>query len=404
MKNKKDIIKENKYVKATCFIIVNVFILYVLYFILKDFSSFLELIGKCLSGIVSAAKPLIIGLIIAYVLSPLVAFVESKVIGKIIKLPDDPKKLEKSSRRHEIIAVVLSLLIVFLAIAFLIYSFAALILGQFSLKGIQETFVSLLSEADVYQKTIEENFNIKLPEVFGESTSSAIATVSAWLSKHISVSGIVGTVGTLGGSIANFVIGIIFAIYLLIDKKFFINLWKEFISIVTPEKNERINGVLSEVNEVLTNFIKGACVDSLIIAILSSVALKVIGLEGAVVIGVFAGMANLIPYFGPIIGMIPAFLIGLVTDGPVTAILAVVLLFIIQQIDSNVIYPKVVGSQTGLRPLYVLFAITFLGYFGGVVGMLLAVPIAGVVQVFILKAVERKRVSLENAAVEKDEE
>ncbi|MCQ2546778.1 MAG: AI-2E family transporter [Clostridia bacterium] len=375
-----------------------------MYFILKDFSSFLELIGKCLSGIVSAAKPLIIGLIIAYVLSPLVAFVESKVIGEIIKLPDDPKKLEKSSRRHEIIAVVLSLLIVFLAIAFLIYSFAALILGQFSLKGIQETFVSLLSEADVYQKTIEENFNIKLPEVFGESTSSAIATVSAWLSKHVSVSGIVGTVATLGGSIANFVIGIIFAIYLLIDKKFFINLWKEFISIVTPEKNERINGVLSEVNEVLTNFIKGACVDSLIIAILSSVALKVIGLEGAVVIGVFAGMANLIPYFGPIIGMIPAFLIGLVTDGPVTAILAVVLLFIIQQIDSNVIYPKVVGSQTGLRPLYVLFAITFLGYFGGVVGMLLAVPIAGVVQVFILKAVEKKRVSLENAAVEKDEE
>ena len=145
---------------------------------------------------------------------------------------------------------------------------------------------------------------------------------------------------------------------------------------------------------MLSRFIRGALLDSLFVAILSSIGLSIMGLEAAVFIGVFAGLANVIPYFGPVLGMIPAFLMGLCTGGFWHGVLAVVILLVVQQIDSNFIYPKVVGSSTGLKPLVVLLAVSVFGYFGGIVGMLLAVPLAGIIQIFVLKWVRRREAKL----------
>ena len=105
---------------------------------------------------------------------------------------------------------------------------------------------------------------------------------------------------------------------------------------------------------------------------------------------VFAGIANVIPYFGPVLGMIPAFLMGFCTEGFWSGVLAVAILLAVQQIDCNLIYPKIVGTSTGLHPLMVLLAVSVFGYFGGILGMLLAVPIAGIIQVFVVKWAEGK--------------
>ncbi len=115
------------------------------------------------------------------------------------------------------------------------------------------------------------------------------------------------------------------------------------------------------------------------------------GLEAAVFIGVFAGICNIIPYFGPVMGMIPAFLMGFFTEGFWHGAIAVIILLVIQQIDSNVIYPKVVGSSTGLHPLAVLLAITIFGYLFGIIGMLLAVPLTGIIQIFVLKLIRWRK-------------
>ena len=114
------------------------------------------------------------------------------------------------------------------------------------------------------------------------------------------------------------------------------------------------------------------------------------GLQASVFIGVFAGIANVIPYFGPVLGMIPAFLMGFCTEGFWSGVLAVAILLAVQQIDCNLIYPKIVGTSTGLHPLMVLLAVSVFGYFGGILGMLLAVPIAGIIQVFVVKWAEGK--------------
>ncbi|MDD3874541.1 MAG: AI-2E family transporter, partial [Methanosarcina sp.] len=91
---------------------------------------------------------------------------------------------------------------------------------------------------------------------------------------------------------------------------------------------------------------------------------------------------------GPILGIIPAAIIGLLSEGISKAILAIVLLLVIQQIDSNIIYPKIVGSNTGLHPVFVLVAITFAGYFWGILGMLLAVPAAACIRLFIVRKIK----------------
>jgi len=109
----------------------------------------------------------------------------------------------------------------------------------------------------------------------------------------------------------------------------------------------------------------------------------VTGLEFAVFVGIFAGICNIIPYFGPIIGMVPAFIIGVLTDGIWQGLIAIIVLFVIQQIDGSLIYPRVVGSSTGLHPLFVLLAVSIGGFYFGLVGMILAVPIAGIIQIFV---------------------
>ena len=103
-------------------------------------------------------------------------------------------------------------------------------------------------------------------------------------------------------------------------------------------------------------------------------------------------------------GMIPAFLMGLCTDGLLTGIIAAAILVAVQQIDSNIIYPKIVGSSTGLHPLMVLLAVSVFGYFFGIIGMLLAVPLAGIIQVFVVKWAESKERKISSEAPENSDE
>jgi predicted PurR-regulated permease PerM len=191
---------------------------------------------------------------------------------------------------------------------------------------------------------------------------------------------------SLAGSLVNLFLGVVASVYLLKDKDFFLRLWQQFLSLILKQKTHGlISETMGEINVVVTTFLKGAFIDSLLVALLSSLALSLLHLDYAVVIGVLGGILNIIPYFGPFFGMVPAFLVGLFTSGPAKAFLSVVALFLVQQIDGNFIYPKVVGSATGLHPLFVLLSVSIFGHFFGIIGMILAVPVAGILQILIRK-------------------
>ena len=262
-----------------------------------------------------------------------------------------------------------------------------MIVGQLVFTNFSTTFNNVLQTFLSYEVELKQWVSQNFPDGFlSEKVMDASNSVISWFSENFSASTAVSVISGAVGSVVNFVIGAIVSIYLMKDKDFFLSIWRKFLHLVLPQRaNAAVTETLNEVNGVLSQFVRGALLDAVFVAILSSIGLSIVGLDFAVFIGVFAGIANVIPYFGPLIGMIPAFLIGWLTSDFVHGVLAVLVLVIVQQIDSNIIYPKVVGSSTGLHPLAVLLAVSVFGYFGGIIGMILAVPIAGILQVFILK-------------------
>jgi len=383
----KEMMRDSTFIRWSFFILFNAVLLYIMFSVIKNLGDISEQVLKIINTIIEAFWPLIIGLMLAYLLNPLSELIDDKLVAKLIKLPDDPIKAEKREGLRRLISVLFTVILVIAAIIALMYGFTVLLIGKVvfnDLSALMESFMAaLVSYEDTFRNWIATNMpDGMLSEKLGE-----IATyVMGWLSENISVSSLIATFTNIGGSVIDVVIGVIISIYLMKDKKFFLGLWRKFLHLTFPQKgNAVITETLSEVNDVLSKFIRGALLDALFIAILSSIGLSIMGLEAAVFIGVFAGICNVIPYFGPVIGMVPAFLMGLFTEGFWEGAIAVIILFVIQQIDANLIYPKIVGSSTGLHPLMVLLSVSVFGYFGGILGMLLAVPIAGVIQVFVVK-------------------
>lgn len=386
----KEKIQSSQPMSLTIFIAANAAILYILYFVIKNMDTVFTVVFSVLGSILAALTPLFVGMVIAYIVTPLVNIVDDKLMSKVVfRIPDDPAKKEKRLNIRRFVSVLFTFLIILAAAGGIIWALAVLIVGNLFIGSFSEILASLTN----YFLTLDANrleWASKIPDgVIGDRIQALINAANAWLTEHLTATEIINTAAGISGGVINFFIGAIVSIYLLKDRDFFHRIWRKFLHLTTGQKtNAIITETLSEIHGVLMRFIRGAAIDSTIVAILSSIGLSILGLDYAVFIGVFAGVCNIIPYFGPLLSMIPAFLVGTFTDSLTTGIIAVLILFGVQQLDANIIYPKVVGSSTGLHPLFVLLAVTIAGYYGGIAGMILAVPTAGVVQIFVLKWVD----------------
>ncbi len=342
------------------------------------FLDIIKSLWHVISIFLNALAPLFIGLILAYLFNPAVEWVRQKISG----MPKLPFPQESPSGRG--IAIFITYSSVFIILMMIIYAFIVLIIGALPSGGPAATFESVYN---YFESSLERISAFMSQHIDPNDAKQAVLHK---LKEHFSFSGIMDFAASAASNTVSLFIGLVASIYLLKDKEFFLSLWQKFLSLILKQKTHGItNEILSEINIVITTFIKGALIDSLIVALLSSIALSVVGVDYAVIIGIIGGILNIIPYFGPIFGMIPAFIVAFTTDGIGQAVLTIAALFLIQQLDSNFIYPKVVGSSTGLHPLFVLISVSFFGYFGGIGGMLIAVPVAGIFQVVIKKLTYR---------------
>lgn len=180
-------------------------------------------------------------------------------------------------------------------------------------------------------------------------------------------------------AIKDFLIGIIVAVYFLMDKEHFQAQMKKIVSALFPQRaSSGILRVCTQVNDSIGGFISGKIVDSIIIGCLCFICMTVMKLDFAVLISVIVGITNIIPFFGPFIGAIPSALLLLVST-PKQVIPFLILIFIIQQLDGNIIGPKILGQTTGISAFWVLFSILVGGGLFGFAGMILGVPIFAVI-------------------------
>ncbi|WP_298836931.1 AI-2E family transporter [Clostridium sp.] len=378
MKDKLD----KRYLEWVLYVALGATLIFISYNVVFNFKALFTNIIGIIGVIVSIISPLIVGCVIAYLLYPL-----SKIINTFLV-----KQLKLKYRPH-LISIVLTYLVVIILFVILIYSIYAMIGGQISSN---QTLTAMFATIGDYIKQYNELFDYINRKITQSGLSidikgylsQAIKQVYAYLS--VSINGIIALFAGIGNVVLNGFIGLFISFYLLKDHEFFKKLYINSVGIVMKEsKFRRLNKTIFEINDIIFSFIRGQLLDGLIVGLISSIGLSIMGLDFAFLIGLTAGIANIIPYVGPIIGCIPAIIIGLLSPNPIIALWAVLLLLAVQQLDSAVISPKVVGDSMGLHPIFVIMAITIGGSIAGILGMLLSVPIAGIIKLFLMKIVIR---------------
>ena len=144
-------------------------------------------------------------------------------------------------------------------------------------------------------------------------------------------------------------------------------------------------------NQIFFRFISSQVIDGFVVAVITCIAMSIIGVKYSLLLGVFIGISNLIPYFGAIVGVGVSIIITLLTGGWKQAIIMAIVVVVLQQIDANIINPRITGSRLQISPLLVIFAVTIGGAYFGVIGMFIAVPIATLIKLMVQDFIEEKK-------------
>ena len=188
----------------------------------------------------------------------------------------------------------------------------------------------------------------------------------------------------------NIIFAIVISVYIILDKEKIVKELRRFIyTFAAKERAPFIWNTFCECNHIFNGFLFGKSVDSLIIGILSLIAMSILRLPYGLLLSVIVGVTNMIPYFGPIMGAIPGVIIYLVIE-PKYAIIYVIMILVLQQFDGLYLGPKILGDLTGIKPLWVIFGITVGGAYFGVLGMFLGVPVVAVIMHIINVFMEEK--------------
>lgn len=343
-----------------------------------------SMITAFISKVWGIAFPLVLGAVMAYILNIIMSKLEKYYF------PKSQNKIVKRTKRFVCIflSIFLILLIVFLIFRLIIPELINTItlirewipIEFAKLQNVLADHSDQIPELEKWINSLSFNWEGTTQKVFQYLTSG--------------VGGIVGStitlVGTIGVGITNFVIGLIFAIYILANKE---KLQRQLKRITTayckPSVVEKVQGVLSVADETFSSFIIGQCTEAVILGILCVLGMKIFQFPYAPMVGTFIGATALIPVVGAYLGAAVGFVM-ILTVSPIKAVLFIVFIVVLQQLEGNIIYPRVVGSSIGLPGMWVLAAVTIGGGLSGIGGMLLGVPLAATFYKLIKNDVNRK--------------
>ena len=237
------------------------------------------------------------------------------------------------------------------------------------------------------------DYNIVLPEIdLKEGEIGKILTDFVSKSGKLFLNTTMGLTVSIFSAVVDVILGLVFAIYVLLQKEKLAMQAKKLLYAVLPEKKvESFLALCSLTNKTFTNFVTGQLTEAVIIGVLCFVGMLILQMPYAPMISVLVGFTALIPMFGAFIGTaVGAFFI--LVDNPWKAVGFVVFIIILQQLEGNLIYPKVVGKSVGLPGIWVLVAVTIGGSLSGVIGMLFSVPISSVLYCIVRETVNRRLV------------
>lgn len=380
--------KDEYHLKQITIIALAIFITFccciLFFFIIYRYNGFTDF-WKQLTQIL---QPVIIGLVVAYLLNPLMKWVDGKMYGILM---EHVKNEEKAKNLARGLAITVSLLFLVGIVVLLIAAIVPSILQ--SIQGVVTTLPSEVKSliawindfakgdsqvADIAERVITEASNFFenwMKNTFIPQAEVYIASVT---------SGVILTVKFF----INIVVGLIISVYVMANQEKFAGQAKKIIfAIFKPVRANVIVRTIRKSNEIFGGFISGKILDSAIIGVLAYIVLAIMKMPDTVLVAVIIGVTNIIPFFGPFIGAIPSFII-IVLQNPMQGLYFLIFVIILQQIDGNIIGPKILGNSTGLSSFWVVFAILVFGGLWGFPGMLLGVPIMAVIYYIVRNIVE----------------
>ncbi len=342
-------------------------------------------IGELLQTITRILAPFIYGGVVAYLLRPVCNVFESFLTRRL------PGKLKKIAPMAAVLGSLITLFLV-------IYALGAMIFPQVyeSVVALGKTIPSRLESFIGWaETTFGENEKMDtLFDFFNTSYEKLYKQADAWIRNDLFpqittlVTSVSSSVISLLSSLYNLVIGMIVAVYVLFSRKRFA---RQSTLIVRSVLNEKwASAVLEEVklmDRMFGGFIDGKILDSLIIGVLCYLGCWILRIPNTLLISVFVGVTNIIPFFGPLIGAVPATLLILI-ESPIKAVWFVIFVVILQQLDGNVIGPRILGNKIGISGFWVMFAIIFFGGIWGIMGMVIGVPLFAVIYDLVRKLVK----------------
>lgn len=367
---------DKKLLKYAIYIGLTTIVIYIAFVIILNIGSILKTALSLLMYILNLLKPLLLGIIIAYLLYPITRFIENLLKNNSFY------KLKNNSLRR-IVGIVFSYLSVIAIVLSLIWGIYLMIGGQISknttISNIIAEITSYFSSSSFSASSIKETID-NLNSPFISSLQPYIIDGFEIVQKYISanLSRMTSSIVSIGSSIATFFIAFIISIYLLKDSEYFVGLWKKLYFLVfgNSKAGNKVTYVFSIIHEVFGKFIRGQLLEAFFVGIFSAIALSIAGIDYAFVIGIIAGICNMIPYVGPIVGTILAAIMGLLSGSPLKILYAIIAMLIVQQLDNHLLAPKIIGDSVGLHAVFTMMAILIGGNIGGLIGMLIAVPIA----------------------------
>ena len=330
----------------------------------------------------SAATPIIIGLVIAYIVNILMTFYEKRFFERT------------KNKTLQNIKLPACMLLAMLSFALIITLIMGLVVPELSscirllISDIPPAMEALLSSEfvqeiapeDLYQQLNEIDWKTLMNDIFGVISSGLENTVGA----------VVSAVSTVASGLVTGLLAFIFSIYFLLGKETLLDQCRRFMKSYLPKKAARkIDYVMAVVNDSFHRYIVGQFTEAIILGVLCVIGMLIFRFPYAAMVGALIGFTALIPVAGAYIGGAVGFVM-ILTVSPVKAFLFLVFLLVLQQLEGNLIYPKVVGGSLGLPAIWVLAAVTIGGSLMGITGMLIGVPIAAAVYRLIKDDMRRK--------------
>lgn len=368
----------SKYNTIAAYTLIVICLSTIFYFFASQMGSFSAKIGY----LISIMNPFIIGFVLAYLLNFILKFYEERLLTNIGSF----NKIKQKRKRF-----------ISIALTYLTFGVVFYLCIHFVLPQLTESIVGIINQIPAYmddarnltQDIIKDlHVNDQMAK-FMENKLNEIATKAITFISEI-MPLIADIIMKLLSSIWNIVLGLIVSVYLLLDKEKFYAISKKIVCAMFSKKTaDRIFELTYRSNNTFGRFLSGKIIDSAIIGVLSFILFTIAKMPYVVLISVIIGITNIIPFFGPFIGAVPCFVL-ILFESPMKALIFLALIFLIQQIDGNIIGPKILGDSIGISAFWILFSILVAGEIFGFMGMVVGVPLFAVIYSIIKENVEHR--------------